>query len=114
MVLVSLTSRVEKSGRGGECEGAFVALITTSVVVAARGTGTLDESVRKEELVVLAVGLVGRLESEEAVLVKVLVDLLGDTACETHYARAARRSVLTRYALGWTFGPICRNQSQTI
>jgi hypothetical protein len=78
VVLVALAARVEERGRRREGEGALVALVSSGIlvedlalsahsvrprarrthVVPAVGASTLHESVRQEQLVILAIGLV--------------------------------------------------------
>ena len=82
MLLVSLAPGVQQRGGRRVSERALVALITSGIVVAASRACALDESISKEQLVVLAVRLVGRFQPEEAVVVQVEVDLLRDTARE--------------------------------
>lgn len=57
---------------------AFVALVTSCIIVAANGAGTLDVSICKEFLVAFAVELVGRLCFEIAVVVELQEDILAD------------------------------------
>ena len=49
-------------------------------VVAAIGTCTLDESIRKEHLVVLAICLIRRFELKKAIVVQIFVYVLGHAA----------------------------------
>jgi hypothetical protein len=80
VVLIPLAAGVlELCGRG-EGKRTLVALVTTGIVVATVGALSLNETVSKEKLVVLAVGLVGGLELEVTVGVNVLVNVLGDPA----------------------------------
>lgn len=78
VALIPLAAGVlELCGRG-ECESTVVTLVTTRIVVTTVGADSLHEAVRKEELVVLAVCLVRRLQLEVTVLVDVLVDVLSN------------------------------------
>lgn len=79
MVLIPLAARVEQGCRRRISERAFVALISASVIVTASRAGSLNETVGQEKLVVFTVRLVGCLESEEAIIVQVFVNLLSDT-----------------------------------
>ena len=80
MLLVSLTPGVQQRCRRRVGERAFVTLVASGIVVAACGARALDKSISKEQLVVLAVRLVRRLQPEQAVVVQIEVDLLRDSA----------------------------------
>lgn len=126
VILVALAAGVDEGCGRGVSEGAFVALITAGIlldeqrsrcrwnhthVVAALRAGTLDETISKEESVILAVRLIRSDEFKVVSVVNVFVHFLGDA--EWSVLMRTARSKLTQCAPGLRCDPTCRTQSRT-